>query len=135
MDLSLKQTLDAVRDETRRRVRLRTVSYAYTLQPHAWDDRLIRWEFVRFPGEDAFWSRHHVQGPLDFEILDDRDTIHQLTLNEWHVPTGWVPIEEVIRFCLHDLGAAALSTRDVWHRALIESAETFRTQPASFDAE
>jgi len=127
MDLSLKQTLEAVRDENRRQVRLRTVSYGYTLQPHAWDDRLIRWEYVRFPGEDSFWSRHHVQGPLEFEILDDRDTIHNLTLNEWHLPTGWVPIEEVIRFCLHDLGAPALTARDGWHAALTESAEAFRT--------
>lgn len=127
MDLSLKQTLDAVRDENRRQIRLRTVSYGYTLQPHAWDDRLIRWEFVRFPGEDSFWSRHHVQGPLGFEILDDRDTIHNLTLNDWHLPTGWVAIEEIIRFCLHDLGTPALTARDVWHEALIESAEMFRT--------
>jgi hypothetical protein len=127
MDLSLKQTLVAVPDENRRQVRLRTVSYGYTLQPHAFDDRLIRWEYVRFPGEDAFWSRHHVQGPLGFEILDDRHTIHDLTLNEWHLPTGWVPIEEVIRFCLHDLGSPALSPRAVWHAALIESVNAFRT--------
>jgi hypothetical protein len=133
MDLSLKQTLDAVSDENRRQVRLRTVSYGYTLQPHAFDDRLIRWEYVRFPGGDSFWSRYHVQGPLRFEILDDRDTIHALTLNEWHLPTGWVPIEEVIRFCLHDLGSPAFSTREVWHAALADGVDAFRSHPLAVD--
>jgi len=128
MDLYLAQTLDAVREGNQRRVRLRTVSYVYTLQPHTWDDRIIRWEYVRFPGEDSYWSQHHVQGPLAFEILDDRGTNHELTLNEWHLPTGWVTIEEVIRFCLHDLGSPALSGREAWHIALVESSEVFRTQ-------
>jgi hypothetical protein len=88
-----------------------------------------RWEFIRFPGPDDYWNRHHIQGPIALRILDDRNVIHDLTLNDWHLPTGWVAIEDVNRFCLHDLGAPAHSTREVWHAALIESASTFRTRP------
>lgn len=123
MDLYLGQACDGIEDIARGQLRLRTIGYVYTIQPHAWDDRLLRWEYVRFPSSDAFWNRHHIQGPLGFEILDDRGTIHALTLNQWHVPTGPVRIEDVIRFCLHDLGATALAPREDWDRALRDSQE------------
>lgn len=126
MDLYIAQTLDAVPDADRRQLRLRTVSYVYTLQPHTWEDRIIRWEYVRFPGDDAFWSRHHVQGLLAFQILDDRGRNHEVTLNDWHLPTGRVLIEDVIRFCLHDLEVPAHSTQEAWDSVLTESSSAFQ---------
>jgi hypothetical protein len=128
MDLYLGQTCDAVRDEGQRQFRLRTISYAYSLQPHMMSDQMIRWEYVKFPGEDSYWSRHHVQGPITFEIPEDGATVHNINMNDWHLPTGWVTIEDVVRFCLHDLGANALSEPREWHKALNESTEVFRTQ-------
>lgn len=126
MELYLGQTCDAVEDEDARQLRLRTISYEYDLRPVAMDDHLVRWEFVRFPGRRSRWSRHHVQGQISIDILDDNNQIQSVNLNDWHLPTGWVPIEEVIRFCLHDLEARALSAPEEWHLALIESYETFR---------
>jgi len=40
-------------------------------------------------------------------------------LNDLHLPTGWVRLEEVLRFCIVDLGVRPLSPR--WHEALVES--------------
>jgi hypothetical protein len=34
-----------------------------------------------------------------------------VTLNGWHLPTGYFPLEEVIRFCIADLRVEALSPR------------------------
>jgi len=129
IDFYIMQTCDLVEEienEVTRR-RLRTISYIYTLQPHAWSDKMIRWEFVGFPGPDDYWCRHHVQGPLELQILDDQNEVRDLTLNDWHLPTGWVTIEDVIRFCLHDLGSRPLSKREEWHRTLIESTGLLRT--------
>ena len=43
-----------------------------------------------------------------------------MLLNELHLPTGWVPIEEVLRFCIDDLGVRPLSPG--WHETLAASA-------------
>ncbi|MCO5176630.1 MAG: hypothetical protein M9890_06620 [Thermomicrobiales bacterium] len=132
MDFYIAQTLDGVEDPDRKQLRLRAVSYVYALQPHSWDDRIVRWEYVKFPAQESFWCRHHLQGPLEFAIRDSRGAIHTSTLNEWHLPTGWVTIEEVIRFCLHDLEASALTDRQEWHAALNDSIEIFRTRFSAF---
>jgi ribosomal protein S28E/S33 len=82
--------------EAKHRHRLRTVKYWYRLQETASGDPLIRWEYdsVSLPH-----CRHHVHlrsarlpvpgGELDLEHL--------------HLPTGWVTIEEVIRFLIADM--------------------------------
>lgn len=132
MQLYIGQTCDTVQEPGQSQLRLRTIAYAYSLQPVAMSDRIVRWEYVRYPGEGSRWSRHHVQGPITFDILDDRDQTWPVDLNDWHLPTGWVPIEEVVRFCLHDLGARALSEPEEWHQALIESYEAFWTRFAQF---
>lgn len=126
MEFYLGQTCDVVEDEDTKQLRLRTLSYGYGLRPLEMDDYLVRWEYVRFPSEGSRWCRHHVQGQITFDILDNRNEIQTVNLNDWHLPTGWVAIEEVIRFCLHDLGSRALSEPEKWHQALIESDEMFQ---------
>jgi hypothetical protein len=127
VNLSLHQTLDAVEGQ-RERVRLRVIDYQYTITPLGADDPLFRWEFVRFPSSGSFWCRNHLQGPINISVGGQA-----VNLNDWHLPTGWVPIEEIIRFCIVDLGVPPLdpgSNADdipTWHSRLKES----ETQSAS----
>jgi hypothetical protein len=127
MWLSFGQTCDAV--EEARAYRLRTVKYKYTLTPGTGHDELpaegtepiLRWEYVREPPEGKRWCRHHLQGPVSVAL--NRET---RTLNDLHVPTGYVPFEDIIRFCIVDLGVASES--DDWDRLLRESYALFKTQ-------
>lgn len=135
MRLYIGQTCDVVQEEGQSQLRLRTIEYAYSIEPLEMDDRLLRWEYVKFPGEDSYWCRHHVQGPISFEIPEQRHGPHNIDLNDWHLPTGWVTIEEVVRFCLHDLGVRPLTSPDdpsVWDKILADSYTMFRTRYALF---
>lgn len=119
--LYLRQTLDAAEGQ-RDRIRLRVIDYQYTITPLGADDPLFRWEFVRFPSQGSFWCRNHLQGPIAIAIGGQA-----VNLNDWHLPTGWVPIEEVIRFCILDLGVQPLDPsvdadgNPGWHTRLTES--------------
>lgn len=87
------------------RHRLRTASYRYALTPQGAREPLLRWEYVRDRGDpDARWCRHHLQGdvPLPFG--------GGVSLNALHLPTGYVTVEEVLRFCIVDLGVPPLAT-------------------------
>jgi hypothetical protein len=123
IDLVLHQTLEAVEGQ-RERFRLRITEYQYTVTPVGDDDPLFRWEFVRFPSSGSFWCRNHLQGPIGIGIGG-----RTVNLNDWHLPTGWVPIEEIIRFCIVDLGVQPLDTsvdsegNPGWHTRLIESSQ------------
>jgi len=104
------------------RHRLYTAEYGYTLTPEGASEPLLRWEYIRrWPTPEARWCRHHLQGPVRLET--GRQPV---SLNDWHLPTGYVPIEDVLRFCIVDLGVAPLSER--WHEELEESYRRFRTE-------
>ena len=47
-----------------------------------------------------------------------------MRLNDLHLPTGFTTIEEVLRFCIVDLGVTPLS--DEWDRVLTDSYEKFK---------
>jgi hypothetical protein len=49
-----------------------------------------------------------------------------VSLNDLHLPTGYVAFEEVLRFCIVDLGVHPLS--DGWDGVLRESYEQFKTE-------
>lgn len=95
----LGQLLEAVQEEDGK-YRLRTVEYWYGIQESAdmKAESLMRWEYVSDAPKDGF-CRHHVQVPAKLTAPDGR-----LDLNKIHLPTGWVTIEEVIRFLIVDLG-------------------------------
>ena len=107
--------------------RLITVEYKYTLTlgyRDAWAtaEPLLRWEYVRQPERGGLWCRHHLQGPVTLTLGRAGDVL----LNDLHLPTGYVPIEEIIRFCLVDLEVPSLSSSGEWPRTLDESYAYFR---------
>jgi hypothetical protein len=105
--------------------RLFVSEYRYTLTPKESDDPLWRWEYVKnWPRETDRWCRHHVQGDVPIAIGRIRTS-----LNDLHLPTGYVTLEEVIRFCLTDLRVRPLS-RD-WHDILQRSYDEFKREPYS----
>lgn len=105
---------------------LRTVSYRYALIPDGHREPLMRWEYVRFP-DDALYCRHHSQGPIQLGIADRGGA--SAMLNDWHLPTGWVSIEEVVRFCIVDLDVKPIS--DDWSAILHNSNTHFKTEFAT----
>ena len=96
--LHLAQTCEAepIRERKRQPQRLRTVAYRYTLTPAAADDPLLRWEYDKQLSPQC---RHHLQGTV--ELMIGRQAVR---LNDLHLPTGFTTIEEVLRFCIVDLG-------------------------------
>lgn len=103
------------------RHRLVTVKYTYTLTPEGMDEPLWRWEYVRDQAPDDRWCRHHLQGEVPLTI--GRASV---SLNDLHLPTGYVTVEEILRFCITDLRVRPLSGD--WHRLLEESHRLFKTE-------
>lgn len=101
--------------------RLRTMRYVYSLTSDGSDEPLFRWEYVREPGAGSQWCRHHFQGPIHVAL-----NRHITTLNDLHLPTGYVPFEEIIRFCIVDLQVTPLSTN--WETTTYESYEQFKAE-------
>ncbi|HTF36075.1 MAG TPA: hypothetical protein VK714_20510 [Myxococcota bacterium] len=104
-----------------------TLSYQYklyasgTFTPGDEREALLRWEYLKhWPTDEDRWCRHHVQGPVNLGLGDG------VLLKDLHLPTGYVVIEDVIRFCVADLGVHPLS--DGWHDHLMESYELFRKE-------
>jgi hypothetical protein len=61
---------------------------------------LIRWEYDRKLRGGEQPCRHHVQQQATIKVPD---TGAILDLDKLHVPTGWVTLEEVLRFLIYDL--------------------------------
>lgn len=101
---------------------LRTVRYRYALTMEGAEEAFVRWEYTRTLPEGAAWCRHHLQGPISLLQVNERP----LLLTDVHLPTGYVPFEEVLRFCIVDLGVRPLT--DEWDATLRESYERFKTE-------
>ncbi len=115
MELDLRQTCDPVTDEETGLLTLRTTAYRYTVAPEGDPEPLLRWEFVRFPANpDAAWCRHHFQGPIRLGIQNREGD--EANLNRRHLPTSGVATEDVLRFCIADLGVQPLI--DDWDQQL-----------------
>ena len=97
----------------------------------------FRWEYEKDPGNS--YCRHHFQGPITVPIKHDTE----VSLNDLHVPTGFVTVEEILRFCIVDLGVPPLSPATLppapaepgdhdlhrhktWDEVLTESYERFK---------
>ena len=98
---------------------LYTFQYKYALYPEGGDDPIIRWEYEREPPPGKQSCRHHVQGPVEIHINEST-----VSLNEIHLPTGYMTFEEVLRFCIVDLGVKPL--HEDWDRTLRDSYESFK---------
>ena len=123
--LFLAQTLEA--EETvvngLQKYRLRTLRYAYRItEGPTLDSRwLIRWEYESPKIRPLLRPRHHIHINTGVNCFGDRFT---LNCSELHVPSGWIAIEEVIRFLIQELGLDPKSPD--WDRHLHESEEKFR---------
>jgi hypothetical protein len=100
---------------------LRIVKYRYRLFNRNATDALLRWEYVRRPPPQAKWCRHHLNGDTKLP-LGLQPTYR---FNDLHVATGYVPIEEVLRFFLADVGVVPRS--EDWSAILQASYDRFRT--------
>ncbi len=119
MGLYIGQVCDSL--ETKQGRQLVTVEYQYTLTLDGAAEALLRWEYVRQP--EGLWCRHHLQGPVPLAIGRRGESV---PLNDLHLPTGYVTIEEVLRFCIMDLKIEPLS--DDWDAILTASYEKFRVE-------
>lgn len=118
---SLGQALEAVREDDGA-FRLRTLEYWYRVQETA-DPKghaFLRWEYMR-PRSVAIAGppRHHLHARATVPVAAEN-----LDLNKVHVPTGWVTIEEVIRFLIHELGVKPPCGKS-WPSVLAESEDAF----------
>jgi hypothetical protein len=95
----LGQALEAV-EEDDGRFRLRTRQYWYRIQdgPDLKRKALLRWEYDTETADDAH-CRNHAQIKRDLPFGEG-----VLSLDDAHLPTGWVTMEEVIRFLIVELG-------------------------------
>jgi hypothetical protein len=121
MWLYLGQVCDVERIAPRR-FQLLTIGYQYTLRPDQSNAPLLRWEYVKEPPEpESRWCRHHIQGPTSLNLGSSL-----VAMDHLHVPTGWVTVEEILRFCIVDLGVTPLSQE--WHQILTESYTRFKEE-------
>lgn len=115
LDLYISQELAAVEhgkgDEA---FRLETWAYAYRL--HVGEHPVFRWEYEKRPKNK--YPRHHVQMHTTALVGET-----SFDLKHLHTPTGWVTVEEVIRFMITDLGCRPLC--DDWEEKLAESERRF----------
>ena len=117
---SIAQDLRAKLDEEET-YRLETHAYWYRLQsaPEATAQAAIRWEYERKPEGGKKHCRNHVQQDTHVALGTGR-----LDLNKAHLPTGWVTIEEVLRFLINDLGVKPPCGAS-WATVLAESEAKF----------
>ncbi len=117
--VSLAQALEAVQEGER--YRLSTVSYWYRIQKsrelsgHA----LFRWEYDAGIARHRH-CRHHLHMPIEVTISGRK----VMDLDKVHLPTGWVTIEEFLRFLIVDFGVVP-PCGDRWPERLEESERAF----------
>lgn len=123
---SLTQNLEAVELPDAKLWELRTIEYRYAIYTANDDvtEALLRWEYVADPPPGKRWCRHHFQiGRLDRKSVELPFNSGVLDLNRVHTPTGWVLIEDVLRFLLTDMEVEPASPE--WEDVIAESREMF----------
>jgi hypothetical protein len=121
----LGQTCDAILVHGKHR--LRTVKYRYHLRAPDQSEPIIRWEYVRERASTARpYCRHHIQGGFSLPFPDG-----SVSANMMHIPTGYVAVEDVIRFLIVELGVAPINPN--WNERLEGSYYKFKTDFALDD--
>ena len=110
-----------VEDLGNKTLKLRTVKYAYHLleAPSPDSPCVVRWEYISPSRRKMTHPRNHVHLPIILETSDG-----PLDLDTLHLPTGWVTIEEVIRFLIVEVGIKPKS--DDWNADLESSEKLFK---------
>jgi hypothetical protein len=117
--LYIGQTLEAVK--LRDSYRLRTVAYAYRIaEGPSFDDRcFFRWEYNSRDYKESLAPRHHLHIPAELQCFGNR----VLNAEDLHIPTGWITVEEIIRFLIYELRVKPKAKN--WDTILCESEEKF----------
>jgi hypothetical protein len=118
--LSLKQEFQAIPEG--QGYRLHILQYAYRLQktPSVEEEAEVRFEYVSLLAQSDFpYNRHHVQFHRD-----SRSASSDFSPSKFHIPTGGVTIEQVIRFLIADVGVPPLTEQ--WEEELQASEERMR---------
>jgi hypothetical protein len=104
------------------RYRLHTLEYGYYIQETADQRRaaLFRWEYASDPPMEHPHQHVQIRTTLASSALQ-----HPINLDKVHVPTGWVTIEQVIRFLIADLGVQPPRGADKWEQILHEGEQKF----------
>lgn len=101
--LYMTQELRVVQED-RRQYRLRTTSYGYKLyaeSPALETESIIRWEYEPAKAGHRGPCRHHVQfGKMVVPVPFGSGAFD---FTRFHMPTGWVLMEEVFRFLVTEL--------------------------------
>lgn len=118
--LYLGQTLEAKKEKDGQ-YRLKTLAYAYRIAdgPELTANWLVRWEYNSREQQIALHPRHHCHLPTTVTFRN-----RTLNLDKMHIASGWVTIEEVIRFLIHELKVRPKSPN--WDDRLLASEEKFR---------
>jgi hypothetical protein len=118
--LSLKQEFQAIPEGQGHH--LHVLQYAYRLQktPSVEEEAEVRFEYVSPLAQSDFpYNRHHVQFHRD-----SRSASPDFSPSKFHIPTGGVTIEQVIRFLIADVGVPPLTEQ--WEEELQASEERMR---------
>jgi len=122
LSLYLAQHLVAEKSPLQKQWRLRIVRYSYSIQegPVSNPRWLFRFEYISRGEEGSgLHCRHHLHLPNMLTMGgQERD------LSRVHIPTGWVTVEELIRFLIYELGIQ--SRADDWDKILQDSETRFR---------
>lgn len=101
---------------------LSTRKYWYRVQAAPGQAQAIaRWEYIS-PRMLSTGDRHcwrHLQMPQELEM-----PVETLDLDKAHLPTGYVIVEDVIRFLIDDLRVRP-PCGDEWHERLVKSEVSF----------
>lgn len=118
--LFLSQTLEAKKIKAKE-YRLRTLAYAYRIGfgPRREDEWFVRWEYNSREHIDALHPRHHCHLAAAAHCGGK-----EFSLEKLHIASGWVTIEEVIRFLIYELKVRPKSAD--WDARLQASEELFR---------
>lgn len=102
--------------------RLKTLQYRYWVQGDDDDNSdswYFRFEYTSPTLKPMTNPRHHLHVPCTLRCGGANMELKQL-----HIPTGWVTVEEIIRFLVHEIGVRCKAR--TWDRILLESEEQFR---------
>jgi hypothetical protein len=115
--LALSQNVAAIRDK-KGNWHLRTLQYSYRLQDgQGLDSRwFFRFEYKSREVLDRLHPRHHLHLPASLDCGS-----RNVNLAKVHIPTGWVTIEELLRFLISELGVKTKSKN--WDSILRKSEE------------
>lgn len=116
---------DTGRARGKRAFRLQTLEYNYHLSDEEDGEPILRWEYVKVPRDNAQYCRNHLQGRLELSTGGAH-----VDFKKMHVPTGYLPLEEVFRFVIDDLGHRP-PCGDEWHRVLEASKKQFHEELSS----